>query len=520
MSPGPRLGRLLPALLVGLLLLGAVPSAALDPNRRLTQYRFENWGVEEGLPSLSVSVVAQTPDGYLWVGTTEGLARFDGVRFKTYDRWNTPAFRLNEIRSLFVDSRGALWIGFAGSGVVVRERDEFVAVEPSDLTAVDFAEDADGVLLATDRGLFHRRNETSLRFEPVPAAATLSGEMIYHVDVDRRGRTWLNVLKRGVFWLEGGALHGPLSFGSPVGVGDEYSTSLLDAQGEPMFSRANGLFRLAGEEVRRFTPARAKAEDPQYAQFVDRSGVLWSTGILRAGSRRLFRGVEESFPVGHRIADGRFSPMYEDREGNLWFGSWTQGLARLSDGPLMSFSEEEGLSSDAARTLLEDASGAIWVGTTNGLNRIADGRIDAFRRPRTSTTRAISTGSMRSPKMAKVAYGSGPERGSRGFETASSRHRPATTRSSRSRSSRFCALRPAGSGSVPPRRARRPAVRCCVSRRGAGWSSPCGPTSSSACSPISGARSGRRPRTVCSKCAPTVQDGVKRRRSSRCTSSS
>ena len=175
MSAGRRGGACACGLLLGLLLIAVAPLAALDPNRRLTQYRVETWGVEEGLPSLSVAVVTQTPDGYLWIGTTEGLASFDGVRFRTYDRWNTPAFRLNEIRSLFVDSRGALWIGFAGSGVVVRERDEFVAVEPSDLTAVNFAEDADGVLLGTDRGLFHRRHDAPLRFAPVSAAATLSG---------------------------------------------------------------------------------------------------------------------------------------------------------------------------------------------------------------------------------------------------------------------------------------------------------------------------------------------------------
>lgn len=265
----------------------------------------------------------------------------------------------------------------------MRERGEFVAVEPSDLTAVNFAEDADGVLLGTDRGLFHRRHLTPLRFEPVSAASTLSGNLISRVIHDRRGRTWLNVLKRGVFWLEGGKLRGPLSFGYPSGLGEEHSTSLLDDHGEPMFSGSNGLFGLAGEEARPFTPSRMKTEDPQYAQFIDRAGVLWSTGMLRAGSRRLWQGVEESFPVGHRIADGRFSPMYEDREGNLWFGSWTQGLVRLSDGPLVSFSTAEGLSSDAARTLLEDASGAIWVGTTDGLNRIAHGRIDAFRRART-----------------------------------------------------------------------------------------------------------------------------------------
>ena len=380
MKPARRAALLAAALLAPWLAAGG-PLAALDPHRRLTQYRVQTWGVEEGLPSLSVAVVAQTPDGYLWVGTTEGLARFDGVRFKTFDRWNTPAFRLNEIRSLFVDSRGALWIGFAGSGVVVRRGDEFVAVEPSALTALGFAEDADGLLLGTDKGLFHWRHDTPLLFEPVAAAAALADRLVVQVTVDRLARAWLNVQAQGIFCLESGQLRGPLSFGDQPFGEAYFVTALLDERRDPVFSTPGGFFTAGEQGVRPAGRQQVDSTDPQYVQLVDRAGAYWSSASLRGRSRRDWQGAVEAFPVGHRIAEGRFAPMLEDREGNLWFGSWTQGLLRLSDGPLVSFARSEGMSSDAARTILEDASGAIWVGTTDGLNRIAGGRIASFRRP-------------------------------------------------------------------------------------------------------------------------------------------
>ena len=381
MKLGRRSDALLAGVFLGGLFSGATQLAALDPHRQLTQYRVEIWGVEEGLPSLSVSTVVQTPDGYLWVGTTEGLARFDGVRFKIFDRWNTPAFRLNEIRSLFVDSRGALWIGFAGSGVVVWAHDEFVAVGPSDLVAVKFAEDPEGVLLGTDRGLFRRRHENGALFEPVASTGKLAGRLIVGLQIDRLERTWLSASEAGVFWLEDGKLHGPLSFGNSPHAGDEVTTLVLDDEGNPVFSTAHGSFTYSGQEVIRIAEPDGDLQEQQYGQLVDRAGALWATSALRGQSRRVWGGVQETFPASHRVADGRFSPMFEDREGNLWFGSWTQGLLRLSDGPLVSYSKSEGMSSDAARTLLEDASGAIWVGTTSGLNRIAGGEVATFQRP-------------------------------------------------------------------------------------------------------------------------------------------
>src|SRR5438034_2134217 len=100
--------------LLFLLLLGGCGSAlALDSRRELSQFSHEVWLTENGLPQNTVHSIAQTPDGYIWIGTEEGLARFDGVRFTVFDRQNTPELKSNYIRTLLADPKGVLWIGTA-----------------------------------------------------------------------------------------------------------------------------------------------------------------------------------------------------------------------------------------------------------------------------------------------------------------------------------------------------------------------------------------------------------------------
>src|SRR5271165_5978981 len=97
---------------------------ALDPTVRPSQYVLDNWQIPEGLPQSSVLAVARTPDGYLWVGTQEGLARFDGVRFTTFDGGNGAALPDKHITVLMVDGAGRLWVG-TRSGLAVLEKGHF-----------------------------------------------------------------------------------------------------------------------------------------------------------------------------------------------------------------------------------------------------------------------------------------------------------------------------------------------------------------------------------------------------------
>src|SRR5678816_982871 len=100
-------------LVLFLLLGGSGTVMALDSSRELSQYGHEVWLTENGLPQNTVHSIAQTRDGYIWIGTEEGLARFDGIRFTVFDKQNTAQLKSNYIRALFADRQGALWIGTA-----------------------------------------------------------------------------------------------------------------------------------------------------------------------------------------------------------------------------------------------------------------------------------------------------------------------------------------------------------------------------------------------------------------------
>src|SRR5260370_19499568 len=94
-------------------------AAALDPDKRISQYVSQTWKQsEDGLPQNMVAAIVQTPDGYLWLASQEGIIRFDGMRFTVFDSRNVPAFTSSDIDALRVDHAGILWIGTRGGGLV------------------------------------------------------------------------------------------------------------------------------------------------------------------------------------------------------------------------------------------------------------------------------------------------------------------------------------------------------------------------------------------------------------------
>src|ERR1700733_14255599 len=126
---GTRIFRAL--LLSGLLAVCGV-AHALDPSLKLSQYGLDNWQIPQGLPQSSAQAIARTPDGYLWVGTQEGLARFDGVRFTVFDHGNESAIPDKHISVLYVDTTGRLWIGTrAGVGEYEQEHFNALSVMPT-----------------------------------------------------------------------------------------------------------------------------------------------------------------------------------------------------------------------------------------------------------------------------------------------------------------------------------------------------------------------------------------------------
>jgi ligand-binding sensor domain-containing protein len=202
--------------LVLLLCLAAGPAAGLDPAREIDQYATDAWGMAEGLPHRWIEAIVQTRDGYLWLGTQEGLVRFDGVRFTVFNRVNTEALRDNYVESLFESRDGALWIGVFGGGIV-RMRG--------------------GVFQNLTEEIDPGQNEGAIRFA--------EGQ-------DRR--LWM-LMPRSVLIARGAA--GSISrWGPEEGFPSaEGAALLLSAAGEPWVGTAAGLVRLTSGAVERYGAA-------------------------------------------------------------------------------------------------------------------------------------------------------------------------------------------------------------------------------------------------------------------------
>ncbi len=136
----------------------------IRPGKAISQYTHDSWGLEDGLPQVSVNSVIQTRDGYLWLATEEGFARFDGVRFEVYDKKKVPQLLNNVTTKLYEDRDGSLWVGTLGGGVTHMKEGKFTTYTTSEglahLNVSDILRDRQGNLwVGTDGGLNLLENE-------------------------------------------------------------------------------------------------------------------------------------------------------------------------------------------------------------------------------------------------------------------------------------------------------------------------------------------------------------------------
>jgi ligand-binding sensor domain-containing protein/signal transduction histidine kinase/CheY-like chemotaxis protein len=363
-----------------ILLIVCGSATALDPSRQPSQYVLDNWQVAEGLPQASALAIARTPDGYLWVGTQEGLARFDGARFSVFDTNTEPAFSDNYISALLVDRTARLWIG-TGSGVVVLENGRFTAF--TRLAQLEHAyvrsivEGNDGrVWVGTENGLFEIGGDRALSFN---VANGLPDSRIRALHEDREGVLWVGTGK-GLVRFDGTRFQTVSltadSADAPVTAFHE------DIDGTLWVGTEKGaLYRRAGnrfEAMIRPNPAGRELASVN-ALIRDRDGNLWictDRGLVR------WRNGELSALTGGLFAVSELPAILEDNEGSLWVGSSAVGLLRLRDGKFITVGEPEGLQSDMIWTIAPRKSGGLWVGSNLGLGSYVGGRYQRIPGPR------------------------------------------------------------------------------------------------------------------------------------------
>jgi signal transduction histidine kinase/ligand-binding sensor domain-containing protein/DNA-binding response OmpR family regulator/HPt (histidine-containing phosphotransfer) domain-containing protein len=365
--------RALPLLL--LLFLPTPPARAVDEVRPLSHATLDAWEARQGLPQNTVQAIAQTPDGYLWIGTQEGLVRFDGTQFSLFDRRSTPELTTNSVVALLADLDGTLWIGTNGGGLLRMKGGRFEPLGPeSGLTGLKIqalARDGRGGLWVgtIDQGLF--RFEGS-RFRRPAGVDAMKGFIVTALCVDRAGVLWVGTNGGGVARMEEA---GTRTFTSREGLPNDSIVALAPHPGGGVWvgSAGGGLARIADGRVSTSEAPRLPTNQVS-SLLVDRSGSLW-VGTWGRGVCRV-SGAEvacRSASAGDLPADHVWS-LYQDAEGSVWIGTWTEGLLRLRYGVFVNFGRREGLASENVRAVTEDSAGTIWATTASGgLHRI-DGR--------------------------------------------------------------------------------------------------------------------------------------------------
>ncbi len=358
-------------------LLGCVLTlSALDPRKAITQYTMDTWQAENGLPQNSVMSIMQSRDGYLWLGSEEGLVRFDGVQFKVFDPSNTAFLIHPRVRTAYQDRHGDIWIGTLGGGIS-RLRDGLGVAGPNDGLASDqiyfFHEDQQGNLWAgTGQGLYRLRDG---KWE-VFSGPGLGGDVVCYWE-DPDGTLWLGT-DSGLVRLQNS--HTTV-FGKRDGLSEPSVHAVVrDRAGTLWVGTAGGLARMTGNRFQMFQGNNGSATAPAgktiYSLLQDHDGILW---VATANGLSRYRdGRFEHLTTQNGLPDEIVLTLFEDREGILWAGLNSGGLLRLRDTRFTTYTPTEGLSHNIAWSVTQDSEGAMWIATHKGLNRLKDGKIRVY----------------------------------------------------------------------------------------------------------------------------------------------
>ncbi len=362
-------------LLLSLLFAPVHGQAALDPNLKISQYIHEAWQTAQGLPQNSVLSIAQTRDGYLWLGTEEGLVRFDGVRFSVFDK-NTAGLKSNMVLALLVDHRNDLWVGTYGGGVGRLHEGKFrfyTAADglPSNQVRTLY-EDRNGVIwIGTDGGGLVRLEGESFRV--YKQADGLIDNAVFSLTGTSDGTLWIGT-HTGVSCFRDGRFS---SFPLRSGPGGDFVRALFaDSDGTVWAGTNDGLAMISGSRLRRFSTSDGLTSNSVFSIRRDAAGSLW-IGTAN-GLNRLAGGKFSQFAEKDGLTCKDVWAILDDHEGNLWVGTGGGGLNAFKAAAFTTFTKESGLKSDLILPVFQDSAGAVWMGSDQGLMRLKDGRVTSY----------------------------------------------------------------------------------------------------------------------------------------------
>lgn len=364
------------ALLLSLASVWSGQVLALDPGKAISQYVHDEWGNDDGLPSSAVVAIAQTDNGYLWIGTHEGLVRFDGARFTVFDKTNTREIAHNRILAIHKGRDDSLWIGTFGGGLTRLKDNRFTLYTTRDGLSNDVVsavyEDREGTLwIGTEGGGLNRFRDG--QFTAYTTRDGLPDDRVASIGEDREGNVWIGT-GNGLARLKDGRFS---IFTARDGLPDKYISSIyLDHEGTLWIGTYGGLVRYTDGKFATYTVKDGLSSNDVWTICEDRNLNLW-IGTQSGGLTRFRDGKFTPYSTKEGLSDSSIFSICEDTEGNLWVGG-VNGLNRFRDGKFIAYTTADGLHSDVPRSICQDGEGAVWVGANGGLTRFKDGKFTAY----------------------------------------------------------------------------------------------------------------------------------------------
>jgi signal transduction histidine kinase/ligand-binding sensor domain-containing protein len=393
-------------LLLAVLALSLGPARlSADDGRPPVRLVVDEWLVKDGLPPGGIWSIVQTPDGYLWLASSGGLVRFDGVHFSPSPELQEALSReLVVATALLLSHDGALWV--AGNGFLCRLKDGRCSVFKGEIVISCLEESADGSIWVGLNWAGLRRFKDG-RFIDYPSVTGL----IRAIHEDRQGNVWLGGIWDGLYRLNKKGLTG---YTNNDGLQDPHISAILeDRRGNLWVATRRGLdlfkegrFATVGMpgsitslledrkggvlwvgrspgSISRINRGEIEAV-PEMAQldvdinclYQDREGSIWIG--TNDGLSRLRKSRFRLYTTREGLAHNKAAGIIEGRDGTIWVFSDGGGLSAIKDGKIRVFTTREGLASNFGGSLFESHDGSIWAGTANGLSRIRNGRITSF----------------------------------------------------------------------------------------------------------------------------------------------
>lgn len=354
-------------------------TSMFSSDKLLSNYTHKIWNIDNGLTQGTITSIEQTPDGYIWFGNQEALSRFDGVKFKNFNKKNTPVFKSSWIQSLALSGKGNLLIGTWRGGIYRRKNNKIESLNFNNKRLIKSvvysikATKKGEIWAGTSDGLFFIKNNQVKRYGFKDG---LLSKKIRALEITSEGKLWIGTEDKGLMTYKQGKFR---TITTSSGLKNNHVWALKkDGKGGLWIGSGNILTHLTEGNFKYFPVPVSSLPNNITCIKRENIGDLW-IGLQNGGLWQFSNNEFKSFTTKDGLLSNLVISIMKDNEKNIWVGTHGVGVVQFLKESVRTISMEEGLSTKQVWTVLEAKDGSLWAGTFGGgLNKIKKGKITHY----------------------------------------------------------------------------------------------------------------------------------------------